>query len=193
MHVQNSKIKSTKRNCCVFCKKLQSQLARHLETVHGNELEVQKFAVLPKNNLERKEIINNLRKKGNFMFNTDIEINNGELLVSRRPNENINKTATDFAPCPKCCGYFAKHTLRHHVRKCSKKDFRKNKIIMTMSRKVARRIHQRANELLRNVVFPIMRDDTVTRIVRYDELLIIYGSKLCEKYPVQHQHDMIRA
>ncbi|XP_018312232.1 uncharacterized protein, partial [Mycetomoellerius zeteki] len=176
MHVQNSKIKSTKRNCCVFCKKLQSQLARHLETVHGNELEVQKFAVLPKNNLERKEIINNLRKKGNFMFNTDIEINNGELLVSRRPNENINKTATDFAPCPKCCGYFAKHTLRHHVRKCSKKDFRKNKIIMTMSRKVARRIHQRANELLRNVVFPIMRDDTVTRIVRYDELLIIYGT-----------------
>lgn len=38
-----------------------------------------------------------------------------------------------------------------------------------------------------------MREDEVTRIVKYDELLIIYANKMCVKYKAQHQHDMIRA
>lgn len=135
MHVQNSKIKSTKRNCCTFCMKLQSQLVRHLETKHYKEPEVKEFAILPKKNPERKEIINTLRKMGNFKFNTKSEFNTGQLIVSRRPNEKVNKTATDFTACAKCKGFFAKSTIRHHVRKCFKKDFRKNKNIMIMSRK----------------------------------------------------------
>lgn len=38
-----------------------------------------------------------------------------------------------------------------------------------------------------------MREDDVTRMIRYDELLITYANKLCIKYTPQHQHDMIRA
>jgi len=53
-YVCKSNVKS-KQNCCVFCLKLQSQLARHLVTVHYDEPEVTKFAVLPKN-AERKKI-----------------------------------------------------------------------------------------------------------------------------------------
>ncbi|XP_071653728.1 uncharacterized protein [Temnothorax longispinosus] len=193
MHVQNSKIKSTKKNCCTFCMKLQSQLARHLQNVHYNEPEVKKFAVLPKTNPERKQIISNLRKMGNFKFNTNSEINTGELIVSRRPNEKVNKTAIDFTACAKCQAFYAKSTIRHHARQCYKKDFRKNKSIMVMGRKITNRIHPLANETLRNMVFPVMRDDIITRIVRYDELLILYANKLCVKYKAQHQHDMIRA
>jgi len=37
-----------------------------------------------------------------------------------------------------------------------------------------------------------MREDSITQIIRYDELLIAYGNKMCQKY-LQHQHDMIRA
>jgi len=62
-----------------------------------------------------------------------------------------------------------------------------------MGRKITGRIHELANETLRKTVFPIMREDEVTRIIRYDELLIIYANKLCIKYKSQHQHDMIRA
>jgi len=61
-----------------------------------------------------------------------------------------------------------------------------------MGRRVTSRLHHLANETLK-IVFPVMRDDDVTRIIRYDELLIIYANKLCTKYKVQHQHDMIRA
>lgn len=33
---------------CMYCKKLQTKFARHLETVHKNEAEVKKFILLPK-------------------------------------------------------------------------------------------------------------------------------------------------
>lgn len=63
---------------------------------------------------------------------------------------------------------------------------------MIMGRRVTSRLHHLSNEILK-IVFPVMRDDEVTRIIRYDELLIIYANKLCTKYKAQHQHDMIRA
>lgn len=182
-----------KRNYCFFCMKSQSQLARHLETVHRNEHDVKKFAVLPKNNPERKKIIDAIRKNGNFKFNTNSNFNNGELIVCRRPNEKYNKGSTDFVACIKCKGFFAKSTIRHHSRKCLKQNFKRNKTIMVMGRKITGRIHQLANETVRKIVFPVMREDDVTRIIRYDELLILYANKLCTKYTSQHQHDMIRA
>lgn len=192
MCVQKSNIKS-KQNYCVFCMKLQSQLARHLETVHLNEPDVKKFAILPKKNPERKKIIDTIRKMGNFKFNTNSEFNTGQLIVCRRPNEKTNKTAKDFVACVKCKGFFAKSTIRHHARVCLKKNFRKYKNIMIMGRKITGRIHLIASECLRKTVFPVLREDDVTRIVRYDKLLIIYANKLCVKYKSQHQYDMIRA
>ncbi|XP_072763370.1 uncharacterized protein [Anoplolepis gracilipes] len=38
-----------------------------------------------------------------------------------------------------------------------------------------------------------MREDSIIQIIRYDELLIGYDNKMCHKYRLQHQHDMIRA
>lgn len=193
MYVDKSNTKATKQNYCCFCLKLQTQLSRHLETVHRNEPEVKKFAVLPKGNPERKKIIDIIRKNGNFKFNTKSEINNGKLIVCRRPSEKHNKSATDFIACAKCKGFFGKQTIRHHSRNCLKKDFSKNRCIMIMGRRVTCRIHHLANETLKDTVFPVMREDVVTRIIRYDELLILYGNKLCVKYKAGHEHDMIRA
>jgi len=48
MYVETSNAKSVKQNYCLFYSKLQTQLARHLETVHRNEPDVKKFAILPK-------------------------------------------------------------------------------------------------------------------------------------------------
>lgn len=58
---------------------------------------------------------------------------------------------------------------------------------------MACRIHYSANTPLRRLVFPVMWEDSITQIIRYAELLIAYGNKMCQKYRLQHQHDMIRA
>ncbi|XP_011689959.1 PREDICTED: uncharacterized protein LOC105451287 [Wasmannia auropunctata] len=195
MYVTESSGKQThsKRNCCYYCKKLQSKIARHLETVHSNEEEVKKFTVLPKGNYERKKIIETLRRYGNFQFNTKKEINNGELITCRRPNKKWQKNASDFLPCGKCKGYFSKLSLRHHFRRCTGRNSKHNKSIMVLGRTNVARTHEAANKILRTIVFPVLRDDEVTRAIRYDQLIILYGNKLCLKYRLQHQHDMIRS
>lgn len=110
MYVQSSSVAS-KKNCYIFCKKLQSQFARHLVSVHSDQPEVKKFAVLPKKHNERKKLIDILRKRGNFEYNTNADVNTGQLIVSRRPTTNSCKTATDFIACSKCKGFFAKILL----------------------------------------------------------------------------------
>ena len=63
-----------------------------------------------------------------------------------------------------------------------------------MERKISSRIHESASELWRKVVCPVLREDKIVRLIRYDILLISFGNKLCEKHGnYQHQHDMIRA
>lgn len=195
MYVTESSGKQThsKRNCCYYCKKLQSKIARHLETVHSNEEEVRKFSVLPKGNSERRKIIETIRRNGNFQFNTKKEVNNGELIVCRRPNKEWHKTASDFLPCGKCKGFFSKTSLRHHFRRCTGRNSKHSKSIMVLGRTIVARTHETANKILRTIVFPVLREDEITRAIRYDQLIILYGNKLCLKYRLQHQHDMIRS
>jgi len=111
MYVCRNNVKS-KQNCCVFCLKLQSQLARYLVTVHRDEPKVKKFAVMSKKHEEKKKITDILRKQRNLEFNTDENINIGQLIVSRRPNVTSTKTATDYITCSKCKGFFSKSTIR---------------------------------------------------------------------------------
>lgn len=48
LHVPFSQPKGLqKKNFCYYCKKFQSKIARHLETVHKMEPEVNKFLLLP--------------------------------------------------------------------------------------------------------------------------------------------------
>lgn len=39
---------------------------------------------------------------------------------------------------------------------------------------------------------PRCRDDRITRLIRYDPLIMEHGNKLCIKYPSPHHHDMLR-
>ncbi|KYM98504.1 hypothetical protein ALC62_10782, partial [Cyphomyrmex costatus] len=192
LYVENSKPKGRgKQNFCYYCKKMQSKISRHLERVPKNEKDVEKFTSLPKGNKERQKIIGFVRRRGNHLFNTDPAHNKGELIVCRRPTESRKKTARDFICCAGCKGYFTKNNILHHFKECTQKPV--GRYVKVLGRKIQGRIHKSANSILRNIVFPILREDDVTRLIRYDELLIIYGNKLCAKYNLQHQQDMIRS
>lgn len=142
-------------------------------------------------NKERQKIIGFLRRRGNYLFNTNPTYNKGELIVCRRPTESKKRTARDFICCAGGKGFFTKNNIRHHVKECTQKTI--GRCVNILGRKVQGRIHECANSILRNVVFPVLREDDVIRLIRYDEILIIYGNKLCLKYKHQHQQDMIRS
>lgn len=80
-----------KYNFCFYCNSMQSKIARHLELQHGKEDDVKKFLPLPKMSAERRNVIGQIRKKG------------------------------DFLPCSNCKRHYAINNLRHHYRICAKK------------------------------------------------------------------------
>ncbi|XP_025266171.1 putative uncharacterized protein DDB_G0287265 [Camponotus floridanus] len=53
MYIETSDNPKLKRNMCPYCKKLQTQFARHLELVHKTEEDVKKFCFLPKDKQSR--------------------------------------------------------------------------------------------------------------------------------------------
>lgn len=100
------------------CQKMQSKFVRHIENKHKDVEEVKKFPVLPKGNPERLKIIDTIRKKCMFELNTNNAINDGELIIVRRPNENAPRTTTHYKLCQNCKGFSSKDNIRHHVKKC---------------------------------------------------------------------------
>ncbi|XP_043474355.1 uncharacterized protein LOC122506307 [Leptopilina heterotoma] len=101
---------------------------------------------------------------------------------------------TDYKVCPKCCGFYSQSALRHHFKVCSNEVNKGSRNIFVMGRQITGRIHKSACKMLRKIIFPVLREDKVVRLIRYDYLIIAFGNKMCEKYSVyQHQHDMIRA
>lgn len=181
-----------KKYYCFYCKLPKAKIARHLESVHRNEEDVKKFTELPKGCLERKQIIETIRRKGEFKYNTSQDLNDGKLHVVRRPNIGFTKTANEYGVCIKCHEFFSKNTLRNHVRKCANVASSKNRTTTVLGRAILGRINKVASQTLKKVVFPVLREDTITHLIRYDTLLIQYGNKLCMKYKLQHQHDMVR-
>lgn len=74
---------------------------------------MKKFKVLPKQCLERRQIIDVLRKRANYFYNIYPSLNNGVLIVCRRPNEKLDRSAKDFKAYSKCKVYYPKQSNAH--------------------------------------------------------------------------------
>lgn len=197
VQVPHSKDSSSKRSVkkyfCPYCKKLLTKFARHLEIKHKTEADVQKFIHLKKGTHERAKIIAAIRNHGSLLHNTHDELNTGILVTVRQGQGKYKKTVDDYTCCSNCKGFYSKRTIRIHYKKCKPTHKKGVHEIAVMGRRVTGYIHSYANKVLREIVFPVLRDDAVTRCIKYDELLILFGNKECERYTSTHQHDMIRA
>lgn len=191
---KNSTSKRTvKKYFCPYCKKLQTKFARHLELKHKTEADVQKFIHIKKGTHERAKIIAAIRNYGNLLHNTHNELNTGVFITVRQRQAKYRKTAEDYICCTNCKGFYSKLTIRLHYIKCKTTHKKGVREITVMGRRLTGYIHTSANETLRKIVFPVLRDDAITRCIKYDELIILFGNRLCERYTNTHQHDMIRA
>nr|CAI5857444.1 unnamed protein product [Callosobruchus analis] len=115
------------------------------------------------------------RKYGNFLHNTDPSLNTGVLITCRRPQAKHNYTNKGF-----CClqPLVTQNTQKVNVAKSKLEDDygfchpRQMKQCSAYSSKP--------------------QDDEVGSLIKYDELIILFGNKQCNKYTQRHQHDMIR-
>ncbi|GFO00947.1 hypothetical protein PoB_002745200 [Plakobranchus ocellatus] len=108
-----------KKHCCVFCNKLVSKIARHLEQMHSSEPEVALALILPKASKERKNKFNEILKRGDFAYNKKVmETKSGLIIPHKRSAKSVD--ATNYIPCCHCYGMYLQKDLWRHVKNCHK-------------------------------------------------------------------------
>ncbi|KAM9414359.1 uncharacterized protein KZ484_023550 [Pholidichthys leucotaenia] len=109
-----------KKHYCVFCRRPQVKIARHLLRKHADEQEVVAASALPTGSKERHLLLEHLRCRGNYLHNIEvIRQGSGEIVPWRRPSEEMD--ARKYLPCPLCLGFFLRADLWKHQVSCRKK------------------------------------------------------------------------
>lgn len=109
-----------KKHYCVFCRRPQVKIARHLLRKHADEQEVLAASVLPTGSKQRHLLLEHLRCRGNYLHNIEvIRQGSGEIVPWRQPSEEVD--ARNYLPCPLCLGFFLRADLWKHQVSCRKK------------------------------------------------------------------------
>lgn len=109
-----------KKHYCVFCRRPQVKIARHLLRKHADQQEVAAASTLPTGSKERHLLLEHLRCRGNYMHNIEvIRQGFGEIIPWRQPSEEVD--ARNYLPCPLCLGFFLRADLWKHQASCRKK------------------------------------------------------------------------
>lgn len=184
-----------KKDTCCFCEKEYFKIARHLETVHKSEREVQDFMKLEKKSAGRLDRIALLRKRGNHIFNMKqrrkADGTPGLLKVARCPNKTSKKGGGNYAVCSKCKGWYTKNNIRHHYRDCQN-GAKSSKGILARARRIQGQIHERASDAMRHKIIPYMKLTENVKLIRYDLMIILFGNEECTKYKKRNLAQMIR-
>lgn len=131
-----------------------------------------------------------LRKRGNFEFNTNSTINNGQLIVIRRPNPKFERDATDFIACHICYGMYLRTCSRQH--KCQRKLVKGERSAIYLSRMVEGRIHVKASAILQKILSRT-KEDEISNLIKFDWLLIELGNEMSEAYDYHKHHKLVRS
>lgn len=84
--------------------------------------------------------------------------------------------------CKHCKGYFSKRTLRIHYAKCNSKHKKGQRGQLIEGKQLMGYAHNHANDIMRRKIIPSFNDDNVSKSIKYDELLILFGNKLYDTY-----------
>lgn len=198
VHVMVTDNKSGKRKWdkmfyCLFCDKPQKKLPRHLQGKHADEAQVADW-VNERDKSKKEAKLTLIRNMGNHKHNREVLTNGeGNLIVSYRPSRAVG--AEDYAPCSSCYAYIVRRDLWRHVCKVkppSSTGPHAKKARRAVSSKLLLPPPPGVSDSL-NKVIVTMRPDDITRVVKYDSLILEYGQKLFNKHGHDpHQYNYIR-
>ncbi|XP_040928109.1 uncharacterized protein LOC114861677 isoform X2 [Betta splendens] len=176
----------SKRNYCLFCSRLVTKMARHLENVHSDRAEVAVAFQYPKKSKERKMIWNKLRNEGNFAHNKEVlKTGKGKLAVRVRPKQQSK--VTDYIHCLYCRGLFGKKFMFKHMKNCPEKKKRNENEPRLGRQSIALRCVLEASENiemsdgLRKVLCGMLYDD-VTQTIINDKIILQFGEQMFSHY-----------
>ncbi|KAL7297539.1 hypothetical protein TKK_0009899 [Trichogramma kaykai] len=169
-----------KFHMCKFCETDQSHLKVHKLRKHKNEPDVIEMIRLTKiHPPNSREPMKKLLHSGDIIYNTNNELNKGDLRVARKTM--YNKTPDDFTACENCKIMVLETDYRKHRLRCTGKCVGSTRNIAQEGRALIPRCHAVANNTLRKRIFPRISNDPVSRCIRYDQLVYEFGNELSSK------------
>lgn len=161
-----------KAHYCLYCKKSNLKMARHLQRMHSDETDVAHSFSFPLGSKTRKTLLESIRNKGDWQHNLKVsEEGTGELVTWKRPSKKA--PVSDYLPCQHCYAMFKRTELWRHEKTC-----RVRKEVMPNDR---RQRVQKASSMLLTIMkttegirkaIHSMLQDNVTSHIRADEMYL---------------------
>ncbi|XP_060599234.1 uncharacterized protein LOC132752863 [Ruditapes philippinarum] len=178
--------RTLKKQCCIYCEKLDYKLSRHMEMYHHDELEVAKILSLKKGSRERKSAWAALTAKGNHLHNSKVrEKGVGILIPKYRPSSTQEQKR--YLPCEYCRMLFVSSDLWKHHHRCVKKPegeksdgpVHNARLLLPVSAEVSKEFHE--------AVIVKIRDDAIGCKAKSDPSITAFGERRYEKTG-KHEH-----
>lgn len=164
------------RDFCYYCENFVLNFARHVVRNHFVETEVQRALAAPKNSKLRKRIFTDLRKKGNYITNTQS--------ASFKPMKKEKFTKhEDYLPCTKCLGFYSRKQLWKHKKICDE-SYCNSKVQAEAQNFLLR--NNKVNQKLKDDVFPRMRADKISLEAKQDSLICAFGLQYLRTHREAH-------
>lgn len=174
--IENENKWPKKRNYCFFCKTLVLNFSRHIVRNHSIEPEVQKVLSMPKQSKSRKRLLAIIRKKGNYIINTQKSL--------FKPMKKCKyKISDDYLPCTKCLGFYVRKQLWVHKKLCGNTGLISN-VYFDAQNFLLRHIN--VSKKLKDCVFPSMRPDNISMFAKNDSLICAFGSQYFRTHRGKH-------
>lgn len=169
-----------KVNYCLYCQNSFPKIARHLLSVHKDELDVKAVLDLPKRSSSRLEAVEIIRNRGNYLHNVEvIDIGEGDIVFSRR-TKNKDHSLEGASLCPHCMGLFQKDTVHRHAQRCPKKgtDLPKGLHTAPIGAELLSLALKPDTEYFTKGILRFMKKDKLFDIVKKDSSIVLFGTGL---------------
>ncbi|XP_034417095.1 M-phase phosphoprotein 8 isoform X2 [Cyclopterus lumpus] len=182
---RNEKKDTCKKHFCLYCKMAFSQIAKHLERTHAEEIDVAHALHFPKGSKVRQIMLDQIRNNGDYEHNCQVLKSGEGEIVTKKQVKNSSISVRDFLPCQHCFAFYRKTDLWRHERSCkARKGDQK-------SSERKKSVHSAASQLLPmsefltggcKEIIHIMHQDDISRHIRNDPLICKFGNALSAKY-----------
>lgn len=167
---------------CIYCEQYVTNFTRHISRKHSTEIQVFRYNSFPKGSKERQMLVNDLRKRGNFLNNVDTD---KSIKPVRRPKCPTN--ASQYLPCKSCYGLFKKTYLARHEKICKSA---KSKLVgrnkaQSDAQNLLLAFSNNDCQLVKDV-FPHMAADEISKVAKTDELIKVFDSRYLKCHKEKH-------
>ncbi|XP_049895877.1 uncharacterized protein LOC126387392 [Epinephelus moara] len=180
-----------KAHYCLYCKKANLKMARHLQRKHNDETDVAHAFSFPPGSKQRKALLESLRNKGDWQHNLKVlEDGSGEIVTWKQPSKGAS--VEDYLPCQHCYAMFKRRELWRHMKSCREKKGDKVQGKRRAQKASSQLIPIKdSSDGLQKIIHSMIQDH-VTAHIRGDEMICTYGNALfAKKGREQSQHRYI--